>query len=65
MVGLDYDVEPTSGSGGELLGSDAREADCLPDLRDVGLFGGLEGLYVLLEHDEDLGELLLVANSLE
>lgn len=65
VVGLDYDVESTSGGGGELLGSDAGEADCLPDLWDVGLFGGLEGLDVLLQHDEDLGELLVVANSLE
>jgi len=65
MIWLDDDVETTSGSSGELSSSNAGEADCFPDLWDVCLLCSLESGNVFLEHDIDLGELLIVSNSLE
>ena len=42
MIWMNDDVKTTDGGGFELSSSDAREADCFPDLWDVGFSGSLQ-----------------------
>jgi len=65
MIWLDDNSLSTKSSHAEFLSPDASEANSFPDLRDVGLLGGIEGILELLEHDVGLCEFLVVADSLE
>lgn len=65
MIWLDDDVKTASSSSGEFSSSNAREANCFPDFRDISFLSSFEGSNILLKHDVNLSELLVVSNSLE
>lgn len=65
VIWMNDDLETTEGGRLEFLGSDAGEADSFPDFWNIGFLGGFVSGNVILEHDMNLSEFLVVSNSCE
>jgi hypothetical protein len=64
VIREDDDLHSSHVGGAELLGTDACEADFLPDLWNIGLFGSLKCSLILLQLYENLGKLVVISDLL-